>query len=206
VGLDRIYDYFVDSASTMVSASSTANRWVEIETRIRDTHGLSPAQLRALKSIGLLNLTSSGGTLRASTAVLDFTLTNGDPGTRDSSETLDTLRSLEELGLITFRDFADEYRIWQGSDYDLRSAVDQARRRCRERSLADLLNEASPLAPVVAGRHSQQRGTLRLFERRFGALSSGDFEPQPLGSPWDGTCRTEVGVQARCRRSAWQPQ
>jgi hypothetical protein len=187
VGLDRIYDYFVDSASTMVSASSTANRWIEIETRIRDTHGLNSAQLRAIKSVGLLNLTSSGGTLRASTSVLDFALTNGEPGTRDSSETLDTLRSLEELGLITFRDFADEYRIWQGSDYDLRTAVDLARRRCRERPLADLLNEASPLAPAVAGRHSQQRGTLRLFERRFSGLSPADLEPQQQRSPWDGT-------------------
>ena len=48
VHLDRLYDYFLESASGMVSVSADASRWLEIDTRIRDAHGLSHASLRVL--------------------------------------------------------------------------------------------------------------------------------------------------------------
>ena len=47
VRLDRVYDYFLESASTMVGASASASRWLEIEARIRDAQGFSEPELRA---------------------------------------------------------------------------------------------------------------------------------------------------------------
>ena len=89
-------------------------------------------------------------------------------------------------GLITYRDFADEYRIWQGSDYDLEGAVTVARSACRGRSLANLLNEAAPLDPAVAGRHSQRTGVLRIFEQRFSDLEGDDLTSDRMADSWDG--------------------
>lgn len=180
VGLDRVYDYFVASASNMIGASATGSRWLEIETRIRDTHGLTSTELSALKAIGVLNLVSSGGALRASRQVLELAVNT------DVDDLTAALLHLETLGLVTYREFADEYRIWRGSDFDLKGNLELARRRAAERPLADLLNEAAPLTPVVAARHSQRCGTLRIFERRYSDLRAGDLEPPAAGSPWDG--------------------
>ena len=44
IGLDRVYDYFLESASTLLSTSTTASRWLEIETRIRDAQGRRPSR------------------------------------------------------------------------------------------------------------------------------------------------------------------
>lgn len=177
VGLDRVYDYFLESASTSVGTSATASRWLEIEGRIRDTVGISGTQLTALKTIGVLNLVSSGGSLRASKPLLELAL-GKDAGS--------VLTSLEERGLVTYRDFADEYRIWQGSDYDLRGAVEIARRTCQQQPLANLLNEAARPAPLVAGRVSQESGVLRVFDQRFSDLNESDLEPVGAESQWDG--------------------
>jgi hypothetical protein len=186
VGLDRVYDYFLDSASATIGASATVSRWLEIETRIRDTVGLSGQQLRVLKSIGVLNLVSSAGTLRASRRMLELATGHAGANSPEIGDLTAVLESLGAGGLITYRDFADEYRIWQGSDFDLEGAVNAARRVCRDRSLADLLNEAAPLEPAVAGRHSQRTGVLRIFEQRFSGLETDGLVSPSVSGPWDG--------------------
>ena len=77
VHLDRLYDYFVESAATMVAVSSAASRWIEIDNRIRDAHGISDASLRVLKTVGLLNLISASGALRASKSMVCFAAADG---------------------------------------------------------------------------------------------------------------------------------
>ena len=78
---------------------------------------------RVLKSVGLLNLVSTGGSLRASRAMVCYAAADGSEGTRTEQEVALRLDELERDGLITFRDFADEFRVWQGSDFDLKTAV-----------------------------------------------------------------------------------
>jgi hypothetical protein len=186
VGLDRIYDYFLDSASTTIGTSATASRWLEIESRIRDTAGLAPNESRVLKWIGVLNLISSAGTLRASRELLEFGLGSSGASSLSADEVSEVLGRLEALGLVTYREFADEYRIWNGSDYDLRGSVELARRDVVVRSLPDLLNGAVPLDAVVAGRHSQAVGVLRVLERRFSDMSGDDIAAPDAASQWDG--------------------
>ena len=183
VRVSDVYDYFVASASTMISSAATGGRWVEIESRIRDTSGLNTATLKVLKTIGVLNLISAGGALRASKGVLDLALDDEFDGEKVSQ----ALNELEAKGLITYRDFADEYRIWQGSDFDLRGTIDASRRRAKARSLEEVLNETAPQSPLIAARHSQQNGTLRMFSRRFSNLTEKDLVPYGPESEWDGT-------------------
>lgn len=184
LGLDRVYDYFLESATTMIGVSDTASRWLEIETRIRDTSGLSSAQLCALKSIGVLNLVSSGGKIRASRAMLHFCLSGIGDGLQAPEDVDNVLNSLEESGLVVYRTFSDEYRVWQGSDYDLRRAIESARRQCADLDLASLLNSATVLDPIVASRHSQRRGVLRVFQQQF--TDFGRLEIDHADDTWDG--------------------
>ncbi|MBD3923298.1 hypothetical protein IEZ26_01585 [Nocardioides cavernae] len=164
VGLDRLYDYFIDSASNMVGISADASRWIEIDTRIRDARDVTDDDRRLLKTIGVLNLTSTGGSLRASEHILEYADSNCDTSPEHLKK---SLRRLIRQGLITYRDFADEYRVWQGSDFDIKTAVENARRRLRDMPDNEVLTAVLPLSPVVAARHSHQRGTLRAFERTW---------------------------------------
>ncbi|MCC6630148.1 MAG: hypothetical protein IT340_22435 [Chloroflexi bacterium] len=186
VRLDRVYDYFLETASTMVGASATASRWLEIETRIRDAHGLSAAEQRVLKTIGVLNLISAGGVLRASRSLVAIAAADGRKGTATRSAVESVITALEAKGLVTYRGFADELRIWSGTDFDLKGAVELARRRLRDEPVAALLQRARPLLPVVAARHSQETGTLRVFERHYTDRIATDIGPLPASSPADG--------------------
>lgn len=196
VRLDRIYDYFIESASSMVGVSSAASRWVEVDTRIRDAHGLDDAARRVLKTIGLLNLVSAGGTLRASKAVILFVCSDGRDDTADADQVTARLGQLERAGLITFRDFADEYRVWQGSDFDLKEATDLARRRLRDEPPAAILEQVLPLRPLVAARHSHNKGTLRAFARRWIEPGADVVEPLGPGDREDGSALYVLGHAA----------
>jgi uncharacterized membrane protein len=172
VMLDQVYDYFFSAGIPAVAGSS---RWVEIDTRIREAHRAEPEDLRCLKAIGLLNLISQGGALRASPALVAYALTNPDATARQRQNVISRLRGLEDAGLVTYRHFADEYRIWQGTDFDIQGALKAARREGTSEPLAPVLSRVSPLGPVVAARHSQTVGMLRYFVSRY-ASSDGPFD------------------------------
>ena len=186
VRLERIYDYFLESASNLVGVSDAASRWVEIDTRIRDAHGLNEASRKVLKSIGLLNLVSLGGSIRASEQLLKMICADGEKGTKTEQDVSARLKDLEELGLITYRDYADEYRIWRGSDFDLKAAIDIARNRVTEYRPADILNNILELKPQVAARHSYKTGTLRSFARKWVDSDAESLHPLTRSDKADG--------------------
>ncbi|KUI17015.1 hypothetical protein AU192_21110 [Mycobacterium lehmannii] len=180
-GLDLLYDYFLESSGSMIGVADSASRWIEIETRIRDTPGLTLMELRVLKTIGLLNLVASGGRIRASEAMLRLTL---GVDVESGGELESHIASLIDAGLITYRAFSDEYRIWQGSDYNLRKVIENARSNYSATDLSELLSYASNLDPVIAGRHSQRTGVLRVFARIFDRGDGGRLDK--LDSEFDG--------------------
>ncbi|MFW6039274.1 MAG: hypothetical protein ACOC9P_02225, partial [bacterium] len=182
LGLDAVYDYFIGSGVLAAAPATQSVRWTEITTRIRDTHGLTERQSRLAKAIAVLNLVSTSGTLRASRAVLR----------RTDDQVDDTLADLEAAGIIVYRNFADEYRIWHGTDVDIRHLLDAAHTRIRRQPLADVLNSIDQLRPVVAARHSALRDVLRVFSRRY--VDGGEkVEPLDPFSPYDGQALLVVG-------------
>ncbi|MSO38008.1 MAG: hypothetical protein EXQ69_07130 [Acidimicrobiia bacterium] len=193
VRLHHVYDYFLDSVIGGASASPVVQRWLEIDTKIREAGGLMPAELRVLKTIGVLNIVSTGGPLRASTDIITYAAVDGIDGTASVESLQATLAVLKKNSLVGFRDFADEYRIWHGTDFDVSGAVHAARRRLRNVSIASLLNKLRPLPPVIAARHSQQTGTLRIFECRFVDASSGAVRSPEIQSTFDGAVIYAIG-------------
>ncbi len=191
IRLDRVYDYFVESAATMVGTSQTASRWVEIETAMRDAAGLTPAERRVLKAVGLLNLITAGGTIRASRQVLGWACADGDDGTGGPAEVNGCLDRLEQASRVTYREFADEFRLWRGSDIDLRAAIETARRRVRALPVEELLGSTRDMLPVVAARYSTKTGTLRAFVREWD--SDGRIDALGAGSGADGLLVYAVG-------------
>ena len=175
IGLDAVYDYFVDGSALQIESAGVSGRWTEIATRLRDAHGLTPPQGRLAKAVALLNLVSTTGTLRASAAIL----------ARTDGDTDKTLAELERAGVVTYRDFADEYRIWQGTDVDINLLLDSARQRVGQRLLSEILSEIDQPQPVVAAKHSAKHDVLRVFRRRY-ANNSEQIEPLDAFSRFDG--------------------
>ncbi|MYH21970.1 MAG: hypothetical protein F4130_06805 [Acidobacteria bacterium] len=185
VSLDRVYDYFVEGGAASSVALAQSSRWTEIATRLRDIHGLSRRETRLAKTIALLNLVSTSGTIRASREVLSL----AEPGAGDA------VAELERRGIVTYRAFADEYRIWQGTDIDIRRLLDEAHERIQQNSLFEILSGMEAPPPVVAARHSAEHHVLRVFSRRYaeGGESVGSLDSF---SPYDGEVLLVVGSKA----------
>ena len=175
MGLAAVYDYFVDGSALQIESADMSGRWNEIATRLRDAHGLTPSQTQLAKAVALLNLVSTSGTLRASRAILALTADGTD----------ETLTELETAGVVTYRDFADEYRIWQGTDADVSLLLDTARQRVAQQPLVEILNEIDQPQPVVAARHSAKHDVLRVFSRRYTDAAE-QVEPLEAFSRYDG--------------------
>lgn len=182
LGLDAVYDYFIAGGGSAAAAVGRSSRWAEIATRLRDAHGLTERQERVAKSVAVLNLVSATGSIRASEAMLART----GPGAAR------TLGELEAAGILIYRRFADEYRVWQGSDVDIERLLESAGEQVATRSLVDVLSGIDPLAPQVAARHSAEHGTLRVFSRRY-VDGIEPVEPPTASSPYDGEVLVVVG-------------
>jgi hypothetical protein len=180
VRLDHIYDYFIKSASNTVGSAELASRLIEIETRVRDSQGLGTYREKVLKSVGVLNLVASGGTARSSGDTLALAMHDCLFDDAPAKELL------EEKGLITYREFADEYRIWNGTDFGLRQRLQEARREAKLTPLDQVLRGAVVLSPLVANRHSQETGILRVFSRTFSGVTIDESLIPPNQSVYDG--------------------
>jgi hypothetical protein len=182
VGLDRLYDFFISTAAT--SGSRHAARLSEVDTAIREATGLSEEQRNVLKVVGILNVLSQGGPLRASVPVVRYALSATPPMTHRAVRKVIT--ELEQRGMLIYRAFADEYRLWQGSDLDLSAMVAQARDELSTVSPAELIADHHRMQPAIAARHSQRVGMLRYFETRFADPSTTAITAPGVGDAADG--------------------
>ncbi len=175
LGLECVYDYFVESSALGGLSGRQSSRWSEIAVRLRDATGLSRPETRMAKRIAVLNLIATTGVVRASRALLSLTDPRAD----------EVLANLETAGIATYRDFSDEYRIWRGSDVDIGRLLHRARARIRRRPLVEVLSTMEPPDPAVAARHSAERDVLRVFKRRY-VDAAQPVEPLDPFSNYDG--------------------
>lgn len=165
----HLYDYFLSSAGSTSALPSFAQRWIEIQTRLRDAVGLTAFELEILKTIGLFNLCSSSGVVRANRELLSWVLACRAPEAYSLDAALDQLSS---IGFMTWREQAGEFRIWRGSDFDLGEQVRLLMASYRNEPLDHLLATTLALDPLIATRHSQQRCVVRLFQQCFASTCS----------------------------------
>ena len=165
----HLYDYFLASAGSTSALPSLAQRWIEIQTRLRDAVGLIDFELEVLKTIGLFNLCSSSGVVRANRELLSWILKSR---ARETYSLESALEQLSSAGFITYREQADEYRIWRGSDFDLGEQVRLLMASYGKEPLDQLLASTLVLQPLIATRHSQQRCVVRLFQQCFASSRS----------------------------------
>jgi hypothetical protein len=151
----EIFDYFIQNQPTATTDHLTHRRWAEVVTAIeRLGHDAPQAEIELLKTIGLLNIIGHHNGLKASCNLLD--LTNADK--------ICALDSLTKKSIINFQRFSGEYRVWEGSDFDLETEIQEAIQHEGRFNLAEKLNQRKTHTPIVARKYSIQNGTLRYFQ------------------------------------------
>lgn len=179
-----IFDYFVRNQPAVLSDPLTHRRWVEVVTAVEradsidianDTAFGQPSDAALAKAIGMLNLVSRAGGLRASERVLRLLFSPG-PAFRT------TIERLLHASVIQYRKFSDEYRVWQGTDFDIDERIGIEADKLGFFSLAQALKTRNDIPAVVARRHSAETGSLRYFDIEFA-----DPDSRQIANTLDGS-------------------
>ncbi|WP_248960913.1 ATP-binding protein [Sphaerisporangium perillae] len=168
IRLPQLYDYFFASGRTTILASTNASRWLEVDNRLNEAHGLPPEDQDLLKVIGILNLIDADGVMRATPAMIQFALHDpvDAPDPEQFAALQERLKKLTDDGFVVHRVYSNEYRIWQGTDVDIDARVREIATRIAPTDVVQYFNKHLGTvlpAAVVAGGHSQRTGMLRYF-------------------------------------------
>ena len=164
-----VYDYFVRNQPVVLSDPLTYRRWTEVVTAVERADRLdTPANQRhasgspssLAKAVGLLNLVSRAGGLKASEPVLQLLFPRG-PSFRIA------LDRLLAASVVQYRGFSGEYRVWQGTDFDVEERTAAEAQKLGPFNLAEILHGRLESRAIVARRHSAETGTLRYFDVTF---------------------------------------
>jgi len=150
----HIYDYFITNQPAALGDYATHRRWAEVVTSIERLGDAAEDEINILKTIGILNIIGSKGGFKASKAILETCLPK-------KISVKNALSTLQEKSIINYRKFNTEYRVWQGSDFDLEAALQEELNNVGQFSLASELNNAKNMLPIVARKYTIQTGTLR---------------------------------------------
>ena len=93
------------------------------------------------------------------------------------------LRPLVDASIIQYRKFNDEYRVWQGTDFDINEAVHlEIEKRGLFELAATLLERAEPV-PFLARRHSIESAALRYLPITYVDALSCRQQPETVAGP-----------------------
>lgn len=168
----QVYEYFIQNQPAVISDPITHRRWAEVVTAIERLGDAPAEEIQMLKTIGLLNIIGAQAGFKASRKIIE-TCSSSKVSTEAST------KNLVNKSIIQFRKFSNEYRVWQGSDFDLQVAVQEERGQIGHFDLTEILEQIQPLQPIVAHRHSIEKVTLRYFIPYFVNISNyKDIKPK----------------------------
>jgi hypothetical protein len=157
--IPRLYDYLATSLGLGAFRGEHARRWSLIDEALaRLPVDAPPGAADVLKTIGLLSTYGASVGIRASAEVVDLAV--GDHATPTAAR-----EYLLERSYLIYRRQLDAYALWEGSDFDLEVARQEAGEKVqRAGSVAQRLDRVFELRPVVPRAHYIKTGTFRYFE------------------------------------------
>ena len=157
---ETLWDYLRVNLEPSIIASPDGHRWATAVDALERCHasGGGDLEVRLLKVIALVDLFKERSGLVASVDLLRLAMS--DPDQEDIREALE---HLEDASLVIFRKFSNSYSIFEGSDFDIEHALDEAYETTGEIDFSRLTTLAG-LQPVIAKRHYHKTGAIRWFE------------------------------------------
>ncbi|MFM2320210.1 MAG: hypothetical protein RLZZ215_2831 [Pseudomonadota bacterium] len=172
----EIYDYFISNQPAAVVDHLTHRRWTEVVTALERLGDDNADAVRVLKTVGLLNLIGAQAGLKASKEILSYCL-------HDSNAVANALEVLQKRAVLQLRKYNNEYRVWQGSDFDLELRLQEERGKLGVFSLAERLSRQHGGMPIVARKFSIQKGAMHYFMTAFTDASSVNQISESVGVP-----------------------
>ena len=154
-----LFDYFVTNQASYIYDHYTHKRWLEVLDAIDRLGDADEDTVAVLKTIGLFNIVGAISNLRSSVEFLEILF--------DSAKIKKSIKHLESKSIITYRSFSNEYRIWQGSDFDFEQALSHELAQLEDFDLPGELNALMPPLPLVAKRYSVISGALRVINTEY---------------------------------------
>jgi hypothetical protein len=166
VKVHNLYDFFVESMSIVAFPFSQNQRLNEIQNSISENANLDEDSLNALKTIGILNLISNMGFLKASFNTTVLSLCDEPYSEKTKRYWSKIIEGLISKGIVRHINIIDGLRIWEGTDFDVEKELSEELQKINL-PLSSVLNDYSPLSPLIARRHSFTTGTIRYFEQYY---------------------------------------
>lgn len=165
VRLPDIFDYVVTNFQPQLYAASRARPITEAIERLSTASGLDPLSVQAIKVISILNWLGQVSELTATEENVVLALASARWSASDIQKALELLR---QRSFIVFRRYNRAFAVWQGSDVDVEERLHEARSRLAGNfSTSEAIATHMPPQPVIARRHSYQKGTTRSYEVRY---------------------------------------
>ncbi len=161
----EIFEYFIENQPSATTDHITHRRWAEVITATERLGDADDLEGQLLKTIGLFNILGSQAGFKASGELLDLCFPK-------SVNVDQLLTNLQKKSIINYRKFSSEYRIWEGSDFDLDVAVQETIQQLGRFNLAETLTRRNKLPPVVARKYSIKNGTLRYFQPLYADVTT----------------------------------
>lgn len=156
------WDYLKANMEQAIHASTDSHIWALANDAIERTearNGCTEVHVKLAKTIALIDMFKAGSGLAAEDTLLEICI-----GLTPKEEIRAALHDLARWTIVAFRKHLNAWTIYSGSDFDIDSAVNQARSELGEIDVKQLVDLAE-LNPVVAKRHFHETGTLRWLSR-----------------------------------------
>ena len=157
---DLLWDYLQLNLEPSIMASPDGHRWAMVADALGRCHngGGDDIHIRLLKTIGIIDLFKERTGLNANPCILPIaSVANTD------SSIAEALSELTARSLIVHRRFDDSFSVFEGSDFDIETAVEDAIVRVTNVDLSEV-TELSGVHPVIAKRHYHETGAMRWFD------------------------------------------
>lgn len=201
---DRFFDYLRSNLEPAILASPDGHRWAQAVDAVDRAEAKSGDALvvSLIKCVAVIDLFKNGSGLAAEPAVLRAVFAGTSPERVDAA-----LADLARWRVALFKKHAGAWSVFEGSDFDIESAVGQARATAPGTDFKLLSKLADPY-PVIAKRHYHETGTFRWLNVALCSIddagreaetfkpSRGEFGLFLLALPGRGT--TEVSALRRC--------
>ncbi len=154
---ELLWDYLRFNMEPSIMASPDGHRWamaVDALDRCLATGG-EDLHIGVLKTIAVVDLFKERSGLTPSLGLLRIAMPEVS-----GTEIERIVDELQEWSLVIYRKYSDAYSIFEGSDFDIERAVDEAYDNVGELDFARL-TELAGLQPVFSKRHYHDTGTLR---------------------------------------------
>lgn len=154
--LSDLWRYILLNQKGAILASSDGHRWaIAIEAIERaESIGMGGLALECLQAITLLDWLKDGSGLRPSKDTLALCI-NVSPKKLQAA-----LSALVEASLITYKRYNGTFGLFEGSDFNIETAINEAKNEFGDNALRNIAKHVS-LPTVIAKRHYHRTGTLR---------------------------------------------